>query len=99
MHTPELLVVDDGLQDAEAAPAVFLGPIDTGPAPGRELLEPFDPPIPLALIFREEVQIIVFTFGPVLVEPDATLRAKLIVFGREMEVHRSSPLCGASAFS
>jgi hypothetical protein len=73
-------MVDDGLQDAETAAAVFLGPIDTCPASGRELLEPLDPPVPFALVFREEVEIGVFTFGPVLVEPRAELRAKLFVF-------------------
>src|SRR5262249_58502178 len=98
-HGCEFLMVDDGPQYAEAAATVVLGPIDTCPASRRELLEPFDPPVPFAFVFREEVEVIVFTFGPVLVEPGAELRAKLFVFGREIEVHRSSPSVCAAAFS
>src|SRR5579885_1471146 len=91
-NSGQLLMIDDGLQDARAASAIFFGPIDSGPSARREFLTPSDAPAPLALIFGEEIQIVVGMIGFVLLQPGAKLSAKLFVFRGEVEIHPSCPL-------
>src|SRR6266567_2531856 len=91
MHAREFLMIDDRLQDARAAPAVLLGPIDSRPSATRKFPEPRDAPVPFSFVFLEKA----FdrrngVLGRVDVEPRAKFLAEGFILGSKIKIHALS---------
>src|SRR5215469_13744501 len=83
----EFLMINDVLEDAGAAPSIFLGPVDSHPAAFVQLAMPLNASLPIACCLIREWLAHWRRIPEITLKPRAEVGPKDFIFGGIVEVH------------